>query len=282
MTNKPTELVVTASKQSFQARVDLWMDACFGDAIKADKVERCDRFIEEALELVQTEPSFTVDRAHALVDYVFGRNVGEPSQEVGGVKVTLAALCNAFGIDVDTAAETELARVWTKVDAIRAKQAAKPTGSALPVVAPASDKIAYDEKAIDAVQRLLERGKATVDSDGYLVAYPPPASEDEVERVAEIIRENVGGALMLLPEQSQKAARLIIAALRPRSEREEIGRRVTKRGGDYEFDGEVVGVIRKRSGAIRYAVEDDRGLLLIMNAKQVGIDERGDPKEPSE
>jgi hypothetical protein len=31
------------------------------------------------------------------------------------------------------AAEAELARVWTKIDKIRAKQAAKPTGSALPI-----------------------------------------------------------------------------------------------------------------------------------------------------
>ena len=40
---------------------------------------------------------------------------------------------------------------------------------------------------------------------------------------------------------------------------------------DYEFDGDIRGVVTKRSGAIRYVVEDDRGLLLIMNAKQVGL-----------
>lgn len=51
-----------------------------------------------------------------------------------------------------------------------------------------------------------------------------------------------------------------------------IGHKVQKRGGDYEFDGEVVAVITKKSGAVRYVVEDDRGLLLIMNAKQVGLD----------
>lgn len=44
---------------------------------------------------------------------------------------------------------------------------------------------------------------------------------------------------------------------------------VKKRSGDYDFDGVVVAVIKKRSGAIRYAVEDDRGLLLIMNKSQV-------------
>jgi hypothetical protein len=109
------------------------MDACFGDAIKADQLERADRFVEEALELAQTMPEFGAERAHALVDYVFGRPVGERAQEVGGVMVTLAALCNAASISINNSAETELARVWTKVEVIRAKQAAKPVGSALPV-----------------------------------------------------------------------------------------------------------------------------------------------------
>jgi len=44
---------------------------------------------------------------------------------------------------------------------------------------------------------------------------------------------------------------------------------VHKRGGDYEFDGQIVGTITKKSGAIRYVVEDDRGLLLIMNGSQI-------------
>lgn len=51
-----------------------------------------------------------------------------------------------------------------------------------------------------------------------------------------------------------------------------VGRRVSKRGGDYEFDGEIRAVIPKRSGEVRYAVEDDRGLLLIMNRRQCGLD----------
>lgn len=118
---------------SFQGRVDAWMVACFGDTIKADQLERADRFVEEALELAQTMPGFGAERAHALVDYVFGRPIGEPIQEVGGVMLTLAALCNTADISILRAAEVELARVWTKVEAIRAKQAAKPVGSALPI-----------------------------------------------------------------------------------------------------------------------------------------------------
>ena len=47
--------------------------------------------------------------------------------------VTMAALCNTFGVGIVEEAERELARVWTKIEEIRAKQAAKPTGSALPI-----------------------------------------------------------------------------------------------------------------------------------------------------
>lgn len=115
----------------FQARVQPWMMACFGEAIAADRQERNHRFLEEALELVQANQC-TASEAHQLVDYVYGRPVGEPSQEVGGVMVTLAALCLASGLDMHSSAETELARIWTKVEQIRAKQAAKPAMSPLP------------------------------------------------------------------------------------------------------------------------------------------------------
>ena len=122
--------------QPFQNRVHGWMLECFGAEIAGDKLERNDRFIEEALELVQST-DYPRERALALVDYVYGRPIGEPSQEVGGVRVTLAALCIAHGIDGEAAAETELTRILAPeiIAKIRAKQAAKPTGSALPIAA---------------------------------------------------------------------------------------------------------------------------------------------------
>jgi hypothetical protein len=118
--------------QLLQDRVAPWMDACFGPEISGDKLERGDRFLEEALELLQSG-GYPPERVAALTDYVFSRDVGEPSQEVGGVMITLAAYCLAHGLDMHEAGETELARIWTKVDKIRAKQAAKPKGSALPI-----------------------------------------------------------------------------------------------------------------------------------------------------
>lgn len=115
----------------FQARVQPWMMECFGPMIAGDREELNHRFLEEALELVQS-CGCTTSEAHQLVDYVFGRPIGEPNQEAGGVMVTLAALCLANALDMHEAGETELARVWTKFEAIRAKQAAKPKHSPLP------------------------------------------------------------------------------------------------------------------------------------------------------
>lgn len=120
-----------ASNASFQDRVRPWMLECFGEMIAGDREERNHRFLEEALELVQA-CGCTQHEAHQLVDYVYGRDQGEINQEVGGVMVTLAALCLANGMDMHAAGETELARIWTKVDQIRAKQAAKPKHSPLP------------------------------------------------------------------------------------------------------------------------------------------------------
>ncbi|AJG18803.1 hypothetical protein [Cupriavidus basilensis] len=125
------ERLAKVATEDFQARVQPWMMACFGAEISADAQERNHRFLEEALELVQACGA-TQSEAHQLVDYVYGRPVGEKVQEVGGVMVTLAALCLAQDLDMHAAGETELARIWTKVEQIRAKQAAKPKHSPLP------------------------------------------------------------------------------------------------------------------------------------------------------
>lgn len=121
--------------KSFQARVKPWLLECFGEVIAGDREERNHRFLEESLELVQSL-GCTASEAHQLVDYVYGRPWGDPFQEVGGVMVTLAALCSANGLDMHTDGETELARIWTKVAQIRAKQAGKPKHSPLPEETP--------------------------------------------------------------------------------------------------------------------------------------------------
>jgi protein gp37 len=54
------------------------------------------------------------------------------------------------------------------------------------------------------------------------------------------------------------------------------GDRVSKVGGDYRFDGEIRGVVTKLSGALRYVVEDDRGVLHVFSAKQL-VHHRDEP-----
>lgn len=115
----------------YQDQVNDWMLECFGEEITKDGTERNHRFLEEALELVQSL-SCTQSEAHQLVDYVFNREVGQPSQEVGGVMVTLAALCNVHGISMSAEGNMELLHCWQRIDNIRAKQAAKPKHSPLP------------------------------------------------------------------------------------------------------------------------------------------------------
>lgn len=116
----------------FQNRVLEWLMECFPMEVCRDKQERNHRFLEESLELVQSL-GCTRSEAHQLVDYVFDRPIGEPMQELGGVMVTTAALCWPNELDMEEAANVELARVWRKIDLIRAKQAAKPKHSPLPV-----------------------------------------------------------------------------------------------------------------------------------------------------
>lgn len=128
---QPSGDVAAMREAGFQASVQPWLIACFGEMIAGDREERNHRFLEESLELVQS-CGCTASEAHQLVDYVYGRPVGELHQEVGGVMVTLAALCLANDADMHAAGWVELDRIWGKVEAIRAKQAAKPKYSPLP------------------------------------------------------------------------------------------------------------------------------------------------------
>lgn len=143
----PSPISDQAAGEPFQQRVQPWMLVCFGEEIAADRIERNHRFFEEATELVQAL-GMTASEAHQLVDYTFSRPVGEPSQEVGGSMVTLAALCLANGIDMHLCGEQELDRINNPftIEKIRAKQASKPKHSPLPEhVAPEAALTAADE-----------------------------------------------------------------------------------------------------------------------------------------
>ena len=111
---------------TFQQRVAPWFYECFPPHVCEDKRERCDRFLEEALELVQAS-GYTSERAKRLVDYVFNRPVGKLGQEAGGVMITFAAFCITHHLDMLLCGEVELQRISDPaiMEKIRQKQASK-------------------------------------------------------------------------------------------------------------------------------------------------------------
>lgn len=120
----------------FQNKVARWCVELFGMLVAKDRRIRNFRFLEEAIELVQAL-GCTKAEALQLVDYVYNRPDGEPEQEVGGVMVTLAALCAANDIDMEECAWREQARCEQPAvkEKIRAKQASKMGTGPLPGVA---------------------------------------------------------------------------------------------------------------------------------------------------
>lgn len=117
---------------SYQQRAAEWLEHCFGETGSPDrKKKRAWRFFEESIELAQAL-GVTKDEWKQLLDRTYSRETGEVHQEVGGVMLTLAGVCESSDLKISDCAETELARVWTKVDSIRAKNARQVEGSPLP------------------------------------------------------------------------------------------------------------------------------------------------------
>lgn len=187
---------IDAQPTDFQSRVAGWMLDCFTPEIAADKLERADRFCEEALELVQTMPDFTKDRAHALVDYVFSREVGERGQEVGGVMVTLAALCGPCDLDMTAEAEREYARISAPavIEKIRAKHTSKPTGSALPIPQPS---LTTDDALVEELKAKIELAIKSLDqAEKWMELHKPQT----IEGAMRVFHMREGVLKFLLPE----------------------------------------------------------------------------------
>lgn len=141
-------------------QVGKWCRAVFGDEIASNVKIRNFRFLEEALELVQSLGCSRED-ATRLVDYVFNRPVGEPTQEMGGTFVTLYALAAAAGLEPAMAGWDEFNRCCQPdvIAKIRAKQKLKPNPEdALPFQH--IDDIKVNEFA-EAMKAKLKRARET-------------------------------------------------------------------------------------------------------------------------
>lgn len=108
-----------------QKDLHAWVEKCFGPEAHNPK-ERALRFLEEALELAQAMGLGEGDVSR-MRRYVWARPIGEVSQEIGGVMVTLYGLAEVMGISVETEENREIARVLHPafVEKIRRKHALK-------------------------------------------------------------------------------------------------------------------------------------------------------------
>lgn len=96
-----------------QARAAAWCAAAFGVAHQSSVPQRGLRMLEEAIEAYQA-CGCPEDQAHKLVSYVFSRPIGDLSQELGGIGLTVLALAAAAKLSADDAEQKELDRVLAK------------------------------------------------------------------------------------------------------------------------------------------------------------------------
>jgi len=95
-----------------QSIVAAWVRVTFGEE-SFTRNERVIRFLEEAIELAQSE-GMPIETLLAVVRHVYSKPAGSISQEVGGVGITLLAYCEYIGISADAC---ELAE-WERISAI--------------------------------------------------------------------------------------------------------------------------------------------------------------------
>jgi len=228
----------------FQACVADWMHDCFGPEISADKLERADRFLEEVLELLQAV-GYPRERVRELEGYTYSRPVGELGQEVGGVMVTLAALCSAHNVDMQGEGDRELDRITQPkiMRKIRDKQASKPHGTALPVAD---------------ISRKLNEGELLPDGrhKAYLQTPSPysPKKGGQNSDESQITERPSDPKPMTATLPPIDGSRLRVGQLvRPISSRT-----------SYPFDGIVMSVFHDMSGGILYAVQHNDGINTVM------------------
>lgn len=114
--------------------------------------ERARRLLEEAVEAHQAAV-MSREEAHRIVDHVYDREVGELTQEIGGVGVCLLMLAEAAGVSADLAEDNELRRFLSlpqeKLDASRDRKEAAGISSAVHQVCPApARRCTHDHSAL--------------------------------------------------------------------------------------------------------------------------------------
>lgn len=118
------QIYVLISEESYQERVIKWVTDCFGPEYAVNTKERSMRLLEEVIELVQAL-GLSKDDVLKQVVWTYGRPVGEPEQEFGGVMFTLAALAACAAVDLKPIGEKQLNDNILNKDKIKEKHQLK-------------------------------------------------------------------------------------------------------------------------------------------------------------
>ena len=96
-----------------QLSVQIWVRDTFGERTAVSVDLRAARFIEEAIEAVQSA-GLPLAELERVARFVYAKPAGELRQELGGVGLTLLAFAAAAGVSADDAESAEFARVLAK------------------------------------------------------------------------------------------------------------------------------------------------------------------------
>jgi hypothetical protein len=107
--NRTPDAEESESRMRRQILCYQWVTAVRSAAIANDLHERVKRIVEEATELAQAE-GLPLEMVFRIVQRTYGRPVGKPEQEVGGIMTTLMTYCQAKGISLYMAEVAEFAR----------------------------------------------------------------------------------------------------------------------------------------------------------------------------
>lgn len=123
------------------------------------------------------------------------------------------------------------------------------------------------KKPVEAIKR-WRNGKAGNLDEAAIIAYLDSIPEWPAGLTREWLEELASNPPPFANNDRSDALRRL-AAIAPKAEKMKLGDKVEKIGGDYTFAGVIVADFIKLSGARRFVVEDDRGVLHVYSEKNL-------------
>lgn len=102
--------IIQQGHNDLQSAITKWAMVCFGKEHVTNPSLRALRLVEEAIEYAQSVDC-DKDKIHNLVDYVYSRDKGSPTQELGGVGITALVAASSIGVKFDDCLAAEVNRI---------------------------------------------------------------------------------------------------------------------------------------------------------------------------